>query len=169
MPFWDIFTRPEENKNNTSGLQLKIQALLPNATEKELITTACIAGLLARVAYIDFEIHSQEVETMNTVLQKWSPFSTTQINAITHIALTEVKTLAGLENHKYCHPLNDLLTNEEKYQIIESLFAVAASDNAVDHDETEEIRIITSGLRLEHKHFIAARATVLAHLKALKR
>jgi hypothetical protein len=46
---------------------------------------------------------------------------------------------------------------------------IAASDGGASSREAKEIRIIAQGLKLEHKHFISAQATVLEKLDALKK
>jgi len=169
LKFWDIFkSNDNESSTKTSGLHQKITQLLPDENEDELVKCACVAGLLARVAYIDFEIHEKEEEFIKKSLLDWTNFKKDEVQAISKVAIDEIKDLAGLENHLYCHPLNELMDNDEKYGVVESLFAMAASDNEVSGNESEEIRLINNGLRLEHKHFISARATVLEKLMALK-
>lgn len=169
MKFWDIF-KPSgtETIDKTSGLHQKISNLLPEKDDDELVKCTCVAGLLARVAYIDFNIHENEEEFIKNSLLTWTNFNKEEISAISKVAIEEIKDLSGLENHLYCHPLNELMDNDEKYGVIESLFAMAASDHEVTGDEEEEIRLINIGLRLEHKHFISARATVLDKVMALK-
>jgi len=169
MKFWDIFNSSErETTGQTSGLHQKISTLLPEKIEDELIKCACVAGLLARVAYIDFDIHENEEDFIQKSLSEWTSFNNEEVKAISKVAIEEIKNLAGLENHLYCHPLNEFMDNDEKYAVVETLFAMAASDHEVTGDESEEIRLINIGLRLEHKHFISARATVLDKLTALK-
>lgn len=168
MAFWDTFKQEKNKNSNLSRLHQKISELLPNHSENDLIKVACIAGLLARIAYVDLKIEKGEVETMKTALKEWSNLDELMVEAIVNLSVDEIKDLAGLENHKYCHPLNDILDNDEKFKLLTSLFAVAAGDGSVESMESEEIRVITKGLLLEHKHYIAARATVLEKLKALK-
>ncbi len=169
MKFWDIFkTSKRETTSQTSRLHQRLSTLLPDKNEDELIKSACVAGLLARVAYIDFDIHKNEKEFIKKSLKAWTNFKEKEVEAISKVAIEEIKDLAGLENHLYCHPLNKLMDNDEKYGVVESLFAMAASDHEVTGNESEEIRLINKGLRLEHKHFISARATVLEKLVALK-
>jgi uncharacterized tellurite resistance protein B-like protein len=48
-------------------------------------------------------------------------------------------------------------TNEERVQLLDVLFAVAAADGEVSLAETEEIRRIAGGLKLTHKQFINAK------------
>lgn len=167
MAFFDFFKSPETN-SFAGRLQQKVASLLPNSDNEEKLLVACVAGLLARVAYIDFKIHESELLKMRGALNEWTDLDSHDIQAIVTLAIEEIKDLAGLENHTYCAPLNELLNPDQRYALLEGLFALAASDGEVESRESEEIRLITQGLRLEHKHFIAARATVLEHLKALK-
>lgn len=168
MGFLDIFSTQKQEDTFANRLHKKVSILLPLADENELTLVACVAGLLARVAYIDFEIHEGEVEVMRTTLKKWSQLPDLDIEAIVSLALDEIKDLSGLENHKYCAPLNNILSENQRYAILQSLFAVAAGDGRVEHNESEEIRVVAHGLLLEHPQYIAARATVLEKLAALK-
>ncbi|MFT6604717.1 MAG: putative tellurite resistance protein B-like protein, partial [Bacteriovoracaceae bacterium] len=94
--------------------------------------------------------------------------SAEEIDAIVAVSIDEIKDLSGLENHKYCPPLVEILEKDQRYGLLESLFQIAASDGNVEDNESEEIRLITTGLNLEHKHYISARATVLEFLGALR-
>ena len=169
MAFWDLFTASDQKETHLSGLHQKVEKLLPNAADDELVLVACIAGLFARVIYIDFEVHKNEIAKMKDALEHWTKLSAEEIGAIVEISIQEIKQLAGLENHKYAKPLCDIIGKDQRYGLLESLFQIAASDGNVDEKESEEIRVITTGLLLEHKHFISARATVLEYLGALKK
>lgn len=169
MAFWDIFKAPSQGKDHQSGLHQKVANLLPNASDEEHVLVACVAGLCARVVYIDFEVHKDEIEKMKSALDHWTDLPKHDIEAIVELSLDEIKELAGLENHAYAHPLKETLSLENRYGILESLFEIAASDGVVEEKESEEIRVIATGMNLEHKHFISARATVLEHLGALKK
>lgn len=168
MAFWDIFGSSDQKETHQSGLHKKVEALLPDASEEEHILVACVAGLFARVIYIDFEVHKNEIVKMKDSLEKWTNLPEDKINAIVELSLKEIKELAGLENLKYSHPLNKIIHKDQRYALLESLFQIAASDGHVDEMESEEIRVIATGLLLEHKHFISARASVLEYLSALK-
>ncbi len=169
MAFWDIFKTKKSNSEDLSTIHLKIKKLLPNENEDKLIKTACISGLLARVATIDYEVHKNEMEQMIHSLTKWGELSKPEAENVVKIALEEINDLAGLENHKYCHPLNEIMKPEDRYSILKALFSIAASDGSVDESESEEIRVICMSLRLQHKDFISARASVLDNLRALRK
>ena len=71
MAFWDIFKTKKTESEDLSTIHTKIKELLPNESEEKLIKTACISGLLARVATIDFEVHKDEMEEMIESLTNW--------------------------------------------------------------------------------------------------
>ncbi len=168
MTFWDLFSAGHSKNDYRSRLHEKISKLMPDSTNEEQILVACVAGLHARIAYSDLKVHKTEVKDMKASLTRWSHLDQQMVEAIVTLSLEEVTELAGLENHKYCDPLNEILDNNHKYQLLESLFHLAAADGHVEECETEEIRIITRGLLLEQNHFLAARATVLDYIKSLK-
>lgn len=169
MAFWDIFKTKKTESEDLSTIHTKIKELLPNESEEKLIKTACISGLLARVATIDFEVHKDEMEEMIESLTNWGDLEKPDAENVVKIALDEITDLAGLENHKYCHPLNDIMKPKERYSLLKALFSIAASDGSVDESESEEIRVICMSLRLQHKDFISARASILDHLRALRK
>ena len=169
MAFWDRFiTINDQSSDNRNTLLSKIKSLLPNKSDKQYQIITCVAGLLARVAYTDFTIDPGEEESMKVALKTWTNLNNEDVDAIVKISLDEIKNLAGLENHLYTSALHEHLSKDERYQLLESLFAVAAADGNVENQESEEIRLIATGLRLSHQHFISARATVLDKLGALK-
>jgi len=152
----------------TSRLHKKVGELLPDKPEESHLLIACLSGLLARVAFNDLKIDEKERNVIETSLKSWSDLSEPECKAVADLCLAEIKDLAGIENHLYCLPLRESLSESKRFNIIVSLFAVAAADGSVDNSEAEEIRNINNGLLLEHKHFVSAKATVLEKLGALK-
>ena len=170
MKFFDLFKPKDYGSgiNNYGTLYDKLSTSLGKNNQNEILKCACIAGLMARVAYIDFKVNPKEKIFILSALKNWTNFTEIEINLISEIAIEQIKDLAGLENHKYCHYLNEILDNDEKYELLESLFALAASDETVQINEIEEIRLIYKSLRLEHKHFVSAQATVFKNMGSLK-
>lgn len=171
MKWWDLFS-PQESKTETdfSRLHDKISHLFPHLkdNEDEFIKMTCLAGLLARVAFIDFHVEASEKDKMQQLLTQVSRLSADEAERIVRLALEEIEDLSGLENHKYCYPLHELMTQDERYQLLVLLFALGASDGEISEQESEEIRLITRSLNLEHQHFIAARAQYKEFLKMLR-
>ncbi|OUR96426.1 hypothetical protein A9Q84_08725 [Halobacteriovorax marinus] len=168
MSFWDIFNTKQESKRLTN-LQQSIIEHFPTMDEEKRILLASLAALCARVAYVDFNVCEKEQEAIEKALEKWMELPEDQAKFIAEIAVLEVKELAGLDARKYCTTLNDFLDNTKKMHILETLFQVSAADDHVEAKESEEIRVIATGLLLEHKHFVAARATVAKFIGALNK
>ena len=167
--FWELFNnKKSHNEADYGQLHGTLQKRYPNLNDNDLIKLTCIAGLFARVAYVDFHLDEGEKSHMVEALQEWTDFSETEVQSIVEIAIDHIRELAGLENHLYVHRLKEVLDRDARFAIVESLFALAASDGVVENIESEEIRIIVKGFDLSDKHFIVARAKVSDKLKALK-
>ena len=167
MGFFDLFIGKEE-KVYINGLHQKFTEHFPDLPEDRIIILACLSGLLARVAYVDFEIHEDEVAHMEKALTHWLKVSADEAKFVAQTAVDEIKSLSGLDNRKFCTPLVDLLSVDERYHVLETLFELAATDGIVEMAETNEISYIAKSLVLEHKYFVAAKATVKDYLASLK-
>lgn len=157
-----------EKEKFTSRLHEKLTKRFPNKDEEFLLKAACLSGLMARVAFADLRIEESEKVLIQESLIKWMQMSDDEAHALSELCTEEVKDLAGVENHLYCLPLRESLPVQERYKIIETLFAIAAADGTVENQESEEIRVVNTALLLEPKHFTAARATVLEYLASLR-
>lgn len=149
-------------------LHEKIFQRFPNSSEKDALMMACLSGLLARVAYSDLKITESEIKKIQVIIVKILEISEDKAKLVCELAISEQKELSGLENHMYGQALIDILSEKERFEVLEAMFAIAASDDEVSNIESEEIRLIGKSLNLEHKHFIAARAQVKDFLAALK-
>lgn len=172
MSLWSTFKESLESMKSpafSSRLHERIFSLFPAKDELFHLKAACLSGLMARIAYADLKIDDSEKETISKSLVTWMEMTETEANALADLCLEEIKDLAGIENHLYCLPIRESLSEMERYKIIETLFSIAAADGNVENQEAEEIRNINQGLLLEHKHFISARSTVLEYLGSLKK
>ena len=167
MSFWYLF-KYEEKTPHLSTLHKRIIEELPDKTENTYILITCLAGLLARVAYVDLDIQDKEEKVMQEILQRRTTLTSSEAQWVTRLALEEIKELVGVENREYCNALNELLTTDQKQMILLSLFEIAAGDEIVDSAEVDQIRNISKALLLEHHHFLAAKATIIESLGALK-
>jgi uncharacterized tellurite resistance protein B-like protein len=167
MGFFDLFTIKEE-KTFINSLHEKFHQHFPNASEEKLVIMSCLAGLMARVAYIDFEVQDIERTNMELALKHWMELKDDEAKVLADIAITEMKALSGLDTRKFCTPLVDLLNVNERFKVLEALFQVAAADGDVDNAESNEISYISKSLVLENKYFLSARAQVKDFLTSLK-
>lgn len=170
MPFSDFFKNiggADKQVQQMSSLFKELQREFPNVAEDDLLKASCVAGLFARVAYVDFDLDSSELAKIEKLLDKWK-LKGIEPKSVSDIATNHIKEMAGLENHLYVKPLNELMNKDERFDTVKALFLIAASDGSVESVESEEIRLINKGLELSHQHFVAARAEVKDFLKTLK-
>jgi len=169
MGLFDFFTADNNDDVSKYGkLFESIQKEYPDLPEEKLVLTSCIAGLMARVAYIDFDLDENEVIQMKKNMGQWKIADNIDQEQVVQMAVDHIIELAGLENHLYVHPLKSFLNKDERYKVLQSLFLIAASDGSVDNIESEEIKLICKGLELSNQHFIAARAEVVEFINALR-
>ncbi len=161
MGLLDFFkAEDKEEVKKYSGLYEQLAQEYKSLPENELVILSCIAGLMARVAYVDFELHANEVKKMQELIRQWNKKIEFDHELTTQMAVKYVKEMAGIENHLLVHPLKQFLSIDQRYQVLETLFLIAASDGNVAGIESEEIRTICKGLELSNQHFLAARAEV---------
>ena len=168
MAFFDFFSSDEDSVHSRLFYKFKEQFKEAEVSDDEIVKYTCIAGLFARVCYADMEVKVDEVEHIRSSLSEWIPLDEKIIDWIARISINEVVDLAGTENHLYVRPLFDIMTVDERFELLKALFAVSASDGVTCHNESEEINLICKGLRLDNRYFVAARATVVDKMASLK-
>ena len=169
MVFKNFLDREKgEEKDSSNELSSKLQKLFPGENSDKFLIFACISGLMARIAWCDLDIQRKEVEHMKKSLRDWMELPQEDIDTIVTVALEHTKELAGVESYKYTEFLSKHFERGKRFGLLKALFALAASDGTVAERESEEIRIVSKGLLLERKHFIAAKATVLEFLGSLR-
>tara|TARA_B100000925_G_scaffold289318_1_gene271936 strand:- start:13920 stop:14441 length:522 start_codon:yes stop_codon:yes gene_type:complete len=168
LSFFKSLSPSSDSKSSKIGiLESEIKKSFPDLSEQETIKYTCISGLLCRVAFVDLDISKDEDTAIKNILEKELNLSSDIARQVTDLSIKQTKVLSGIENHRYTAPLCDYFSKDERYSLLKSLFCVAASDGNVDNLECEEIRTISKGLKLEPKHYSAARASVKDFLGSL--
>jgi len=121
-----------------------------------ILRKLCLAGgLMARVAFVDWEITEDEFKTMVAVLQKGWDISQSEAVIVTEVAVSEIgKTL---DYYRMTRQFFSLTSEAERLAFLDVLFTVAAGDGRASHEEIEEIRMISNVLKLTHQQFIQAK------------
>ncbi len=165
--FLDFF-KVQEEKVFINELHEKFKEYFKDETEENLILYSCLTGLLARVAYVDFQISTEEKDHIIDSISHWTGINAQKAEVLANVAQEEMTKLSGLDTRKYCTPLVEYFDIDKRFEIIEILFSLAASDGEVTNDESNEISYIAKALNLENKYFISARAQVKEYLASLK-
>ena len=126
--------------------------------EKQLRKLSTAGGLMARVAYVDREVNAGEFEKMAAAVEKHFDLPRDAAGFVAEVAVDTISK--DLDYYRLTREFFQATTEEERVHFLETLFAVAASDGRVSHEEMEEIRTIATVLKLTHQQFIAAKLTV---------
>ena len=172
MKIWKKFFSSEQgtksNASELSSIHDRLKRELPLLNEEDHISIACLAGLMARVAFTDLNVDEKELVTMATCIEKTTSYPAEVAKKIAQIASEEIHKLVDHEHHLYTRPLNEIFSREKKEQTLKLLFEVAAADSGVENLESEEIRRISKELRLSHEEFVQAKLSVRQKITALK-
>jgi len=171
MGFFNIFKtkkRESAEKEQLTSICTKAKEILEDASDQEITYVSAFSGLLGRVAFSDLEISDEEISKIKKILKKTTALSEDKIDAISEIVQTEIKALAGLENHLYTAQINEIASKKQKEEIMVSLFLVAAADKNISFEENEEIRVISKALGFTHRDFVDIRSMFKEYLSSLQ-
>ena len=125
---------------------------------------AAFAYVLARVAHADLRISETESATMERVVAEVSGLPPEETALAVEIAKSQARLLGGTENYVVTRQFRELSQREERVQLIECLYAVAAADGTISMAESAEIARIAEELGFLPAEAIALRAPWREHL-----
>jgi uncharacterized tellurite resistance protein B-like protein len=113
--------------------------MLPDETAKYL---AAFAYVLARVANADLDIGADETLEMEHIARSLASLSEAEAALVVQIAKSQTRLLGETENYVVTREFRNIATREQRGQLLECLFAVAAADGTISAVESAEIAAI---------------------------
>ena len=107
---------------------------------------AAFAYVLARVAHADFNIDETEVAAMESITRQIASLEEGEATLVVEIAKSQARLLGGTENYVVTREFRKISTKEQRADLLQSLYAVAAADGTISGVETSEIRLIAEEL-----------------------
>ena len=129
---------------------------------------AAFAYVLARLAHADLQIDASETAEMERVVKRLAHLADAEAALVVQIAQSQARLLGGTENYIVTRQFRDLSTREERAELLECLYAVAAADGTISTDESAEIVAIADELgftRAEANFLRSAYRDKLAELR----
>lgn len=161
----NFFHREQEFEEDVRGrihravsLRFHLDENTPELTSEEFHKLCLAGGIMARVANVDEVITQGEFSTISAALQEGWGLDLPWAAMVAEIAISEVT--AGLDTHALVREFFRCTTEAERIAFLDVLFLVALGDDRVSREEIEEIRRISRGFLLSHRHFIAAKLKV---------
>jgi uncharacterized tellurite resistance protein B-like protein len=154
---------PAPEHSFLSGVHRQLERLGTDRVEY----LAAFAGQLARVAMVDSVLSETEERSIIRLLEAHTELSQGECQLVVKLMHHEAETLKGKHNHLLNRAFNRHASNQDKEQLIDSLYAVAAADDRISDEEEQEIRRIAAAVLLPHKTLMDIRSRYREHLKIL--
>lgn len=129
---------------------------------------AAFAGQLARVALADEKLSKDEEASIARILRERAHLDKGDVRLVLDLMHHESEALRGLRNHLLNRAFNECATPEQKLDLVDCLYAVAAADGSVANEEDREIRRVATALLVPHKELMAVRSRYKDRLAVLR-
>ena len=129
---------------------------------------AAFAYVLSRVAHADSHISKDETEAMREILQKLGHLPDAQAVLVVEIAKGQATLFGGTENYLVTREFREIATDEQRLELLDCLFAVAASDGAISTAEESQAGQIAKELGFTQPEYAAALAVHAEHRTVLR-
>jgi uncharacterized tellurite resistance protein B-like protein len=146
----------------------KIVARLEALPPERARYVAAFAYVLSRVAHADLSITAEETAKMEEIVRRDGHLPADQAVLVVEIAKAQSRLFGGTENYLVTRELAGIAGPEQKRELLDCLFAVAAADGGISSPEEVQIRQVANELGFTHEEFVAARAAWREHRDVLK-
>jgi uncharacterized tellurite resistance protein B-like protein len=128
-----------------------------SAEENRIVVATCV--LLLEMAHSDGEFHDMEglvVEDLLARKYEMPPEARKEL-----IEYAKEKSDASIDLHQFTRQINENFTEEEKMQVVRTLWRIVYADGVLDRYEDYLMRKLVKLLRLSHRQMIEAKVKVL--------
>ncbi len=135
----------------------RIAAELERLDPEQARYVAAFAYVLSRVARSDLTISPAETSAMVRIVGRVARLPEAQAALAVEIAKNQSRLFGGTEDFLVTREFREISTEAQRRELVDCLFAVAASEAGISAEEDGQIRQIASELGLAHDEFIAIR------------
>jgi uncharacterized tellurite resistance protein B-like protein len=157
LTFLGLGGRPEPSSSAEPDAVREIMDHLDRIDEERAHFIASFGYILSRVANADGNISPEEIETMQHILEAQGQLSAEQAAVVVKMARMRNELFGGTDNFLVTREFNRSATREQKFALLDCLFAVSAASDDISTLENNQIRQIASELGIEHSDFIQVR------------
>jgi uncharacterized tellurite resistance protein B-like protein len=127
----------------------------PKLSDAEIRKLSLAGGMMTVVARANPQVTDQEQAAMMATLQQNWRLSDEQAGFLVEVAVSQQP--ADLDSFRLADGFAAVSDYDERGQLVDALFAIAAADGAVNNDEIETIRGLANAMVLTHERFIEAK------------
>jgi uncharacterized tellurite resistance protein B-like protein len=118
---------------------------------------AAFAYVLSRVAGADLQVSDAETNRIVEIVRREGRLPEGQALLIVEIARTQNRLFGGTENFLVTREFRTLVTENQRQELLDCLFAVSAADDRVSGEEEQQIWQIANELGFSREEYVAAR------------
>ena len=154
--------------NDQTETVRKIVQKLDQLPEDQARYIAAFAYLLSRAARSDLKVSADETAVMERIVVQEGGLAEELAPIVVQMAKTQNQLFGATEDYLVTREFERIATPEQKFALLECLFAVTASDENISGEEDTAVKQIANELKLSHSDYIAARSRFREHLAVLK-
>lgn len=138
---------PERDETNGETETVRrIAAQLERLDPGKAKYLAAFAYVLARVAHADLDIDESETAEMQRAIRELAHLSDSEAALAVEIAKSQARLLGGTENYVVTREFRNISSREQRAELLDCLYAVAAADGTISGVENAEIVAIAEEL-----------------------
>ena len=160
--------QPDDGGVGDSASVRRISAELARMPADQARYLAAFAYVLARVAHADLRLEDAELEAMREIVGGLGDLAEDHAALVCAIACDQSARLGGTENYVVTREFRRIASPVQRAQLLECLFAVAASDGEISVSESNEVLAIAEELGFTRPQALGVRAQYRDHLAELR-
>lgn len=155
---WLFGNRSEESaaRGDTETVR-RIVAELDRIEPARARYLAAFAYVLSRVAGADLQVSDAETERIVEIVRREGRLPEGQALLIVEIAKSQNRLFGGTENFLVTREFRKIVTDDQRRELLDCLFAVSAADERVSGEEEQQIWQIANELGFPRDEYVAAR------------
>jgi len=119
---------------------------------------AAFAYVLSRVAGADLQITAVETAKMVELLHRFGQLTEAQALLVVEIAKSQQRLFGGTEDFLVTREFREIASEEQRFDLLRCLFAVAAADGTISSDEEAQLWQIANELGFSRPEFAEIRS-----------
>jgi uncharacterized tellurite resistance protein B-like protein len=133
--------------------RLDAGGIVPKLSDAEIRKLSLAGGMMAIAARSNPQVTDDERSAMLATLQQHWRLNGEQAGFLVDVATSQLP--ADLDGFRLADGFAAVSDYDERGQLVDALFAIAAADGSIDNDEIETIRGLANAMVLTHTDFIA--------------
>jgi uncharacterized tellurite resistance protein B-like protein len=160
---------PRHTDRGDSDTVRRIAAQLERLDPDEAKYLAGFSYVLARIADADLEIDASEIAEMERIVTTIAHLSESEAALVVQIARSQTQLLGGTENYLVTREFRRVSTAEQRAELLQCIYAVAAADGTISGAESAEILAIADQLGFTRAEANALRSAYRDKLSEFQR